>query len=440
MRKIFFVTSRLRVGLGFWVLMGIAQAQETQSPVLTLGQALQAAEKYNPSLKIAVSREEESRQNSRAADSGFYPDLGLDGVASNGLPGSPSGFGTSGLDGFPGIVGSPYRQGPAADAYAKWDLIDLSVWHQSAAAHYEYDASRQRTQYETELVDVRALELYLEAVRLKGDWDAWRALADELTGIRDTVGRFVRNGQYSPVAGYLIEDQLADATLRSQDFDRQYKAGLERLALYTGLDVDAFSCPAPEELSESQWETLQAPGVSPLVTQAQLETQSAQETAQKYSAENLPVLEVGGSAGYLSGARLVDEQDYSLFAGISFPLFEGFRIDAEEKAARAEAEARLAEASTDQLYLNDLNVEFAEQVEEAREDLVTLAGEQERAQKAVTLARQRYLTFLGPLADLQQSLKDMVNVDVQIAEAKTRLLLAYGEKYLLNGGTSDSMK
>jgi len=406
---------------------------------LTMGQALRLAEKNSPLLQAAISREKESGEFSRAADSGFFPSLGLDAVDSTGFPGSSSGFGTAGLNGFPGLVASPYRKGPAADAYAKWDLLDLSVWHQSAAARYEHEASRERVKFQTELVDEQALDLYLETVRLRGDREAWQGLADELTGIQDTVKRFVRNGQYSEVQGLLIEDQLADAKLQAGDFDRQYLAGLQRLALLTGADSQTLSCPSPSGLpvEAAGWA---AEGKSPLITQAELEVKSSSETAARYSAENLPVLEVAGSTGYLSDTRLESPEDYSVFVGVSLPLFEGFRIDAEEKAARAETEARQAEVSGDQLTLSDLNVRYTEEADRSREELTVLGEEKDRASKAVALAKQRYLAFLGPLSDLQQALKDMVNIDLQTAEARTRLLRAAGNKYLLNGGSSDGMQ
>lgn len=434
-----FSLKTLLVPLVSWWFTGVAFAQEAPKD-LTLGEAMRQAEKASPSLKAFLSREKVASESARAADSGFYPDLGLDAVASTGFPGSSSGFGTSGLDSFPGLVASPYRQGPAAGAYAKWDLLDASVWHQSAAAHYEYDASQQRTKFAAERVDGEALGLYLEAVRLKGERDAWQALADELNGILSTVQRFVRNGQYSMVQGSLIQDQLQDAQMRAADFDREYQAGLQRLALLTGMNAQGLSCPAPSALTGAELESLTASGKSPLVLGAQLEVKSADETASKFNAENLPVLEVAGSAGYLSDARLVSSQDYSLFVGVSLPLFEGFRIDAEEKAARAETQARQAEVASDQLFLDDLNLRYAEQMEEAREDLKVLGEQADRAQKAVALSRQRYLAFLGPLSDLQQALKDFANAGVGLAEAKTRLLTAAGEKYLLNGGTSENVK
>lgn len=434
-------TSRLRGYIAFFLLpLWIVVGAQAQTPDLTLGQALQLAEKNSPSLKAFLAREREAKEFSRAADAGFFPDLGLAAVDSTGFPGSSSGFGTSGLDSFPGMVASPYRQGPAASAYAKWDLLDLSVWHQSSAARYEVDASLEGTKFQTALVDQQTLNAYLEAVRLKGDRDAWQNLADELAGIQNTVRRFVRNGQYSEDQGLLIGDQLSDATLRAQDFDRQYQAGLRRLALLTGREPASVSCPPPSGLPADYDPKLETLGSSPLVTRARLQSKSAEETAAGYSAENLPVLEVAGSAGYLSDTRLVSSQDYSLFVGVSLPLFEGFRIDAEEKAARAEAEARSAEAGADQLALDDLNIKFSDEIERSREELKILDGERQSVEKAEAVSKERYLTFLGPLSNFQQALKDRVNLDLETSDAKTTLWSAAVSRYLLNGGSSDAVK
>ncbi len=430
----------LLAGLAIVFCPGLVLGQTKQTSELTLGQALKLAEKNSPFLKAVVLRQNEEREFSRAADSGFFPSLGVDAVDSGGFPGSSSGFGTSGLNSFPGMVASPYRKGLAASAYAKWDLWDLSVWHQSSAAHYAYQASGERTKFQMEVVDQQVVNAFLEAVRLRGDREAWQKLVDVLIGIRDTVKRFVRNGQYSEVQGLLIEDQLADAELRTEDFNRQYQAGLEKLALLAGTDPNQTSCPSPADLPIAYERELDNLGKSPLITQAELETKSAEETAEKYSAENLPVLEVAGSAGYLSDTRLEGPQDYSVFVGVSLPLFEGFRIDAEEKAARSEADARKAEISADQLSLDQLNVQYADEVQRSLEELKILGDEQERTAKAVALSKQRYLSFLGPLSDLQQALKDMVNLDIQASYAKTRLWAAITNRYLLNGGTSDAIK
>jgi len=418
------------IGLSVIPFRGWTQVQE-----LSLKQALELAERNSPSLKSSAFREDEAKEFTGVADSGFFPTLDASAVDTSGFPGS-----ASGLDGFSGLVASPYRKGAAADAFAKWDLLDLSQWHRSAAAHDEYDASRERTKFQTAVVDQQALEVYLETARLRGNRDAWRHLADELTSIKNTVDHFVRNGQYSEVQGLLIQDQLSNALLEEDDFDRQYQAGLSRLSLLTGMTDKSFDCPSSAEWTGNELANLQSPGVSPLVSQAELEAKAAEETVSKYSAENLPKLEVAGSAGFMDDTRLEPSQDYSVFVGLTLPVFEGFRIDAEEKGARAEAQARQSDVSAEQLALDGLNVGYSETIQAAQAELGVLSQEQEQSARAVASAKQRYLNFLGPLSDLQQALKDMVGVETQLADVKTRLLAAEGGQYLVNGGTVADIK
>ena len=422
----------LMVGL---ILVGGTLGLYADPEPLEIKQMLLDTERNSPDLRALVYREVEAGESAREVDSGFYPTLDAAVVDSSGFPGS-----ASGLDGFSGLVASPYRKGPAVDAFSKWDLVDLSQWDQSAAAHAESDAARKKTALGTALLDSRALGAYLDTVRLKGDRDAWQRLADELGDVQKIVDHFIRNGQYSEVQGALIQDQLSDAQMKAADFDRQYQAGLSRLALLTGLKEGDFSCPDPGDLAEGEIEAPPVSGESPLVARARLEYEASRESVSRYSDENLPKLELGGSAGFLQDTRLEPSQDYSVFVGVTLPVFEGFRIDAEEKAARAEAQARNAEVDSARLTLEDLNVGYQASIDRARGELVVLGEEQARAGQAVKSAKERYLSFLGPLSDLQQALKDMVNIDLEMGDMKTQLLAAQGGFYFLNGGTVDGLK
>ena len=402
---------------------------DAQTAQLGLQQALRLAEDASPDLKAAMDREKESMESSTIAEAGFFPTLDLAAMDS-GFPGS-----ASGADGFSGLITSLYRTGPAVGAFSKWDLVDISVWHDVSAAHYAYDASREATKFKRSLVDQQALSDYLAGVRYRGEAEAWQKMVGELQGVRDTVNRFVRNGQYSEVAKILIDDQLKNADLDAADFNTKYQTALTRLGLLTGMDPQKISCPLPADLSEDGLKGLERVGTSPLVLRADYEQKAASETVGKYSAENLPKLEVAGSFGYLGDPSLPDSQDYSIFVGIRVPIFEGFRIDAEEKSARDEEDAKANELASAKLTLADLNAQYDDEISTDREDLATLIPEQDTAKQGVDTAKQRYLAFLGPLADLQQALKDMVYVDTQIAEVKTNLLLALGSKAFLNGQT-----
>jgi len=407
-----------------WPLRSFAQTYE-----LGLQQALKMAEDASPDLKAAMDRENEAMQNSTIAEAGFFPTLDIAAMDSK-YPGS-----ASGADGMSGLITSLYRTGPAVGAFSKWDLVDFSLWHDVSAAHFTYDASREAAKFERVLVDQQALSVYLAGARYRGEAEAWQKMVGELQGVRDTVDRFVRNGQYSEVAKILIDDQLKNADLDAADFNTKYQTALTRLGLLTGMNPQTISCPAPADLSEDGLKGLETGGNSPLVLRADYEQKAASETVGKYSAENLPKLEVAGSAGYLGDPSLPDSQDYSIFVGIRMPIFEGFRIDAEEKRARDEEDAKANELVSARLTLADLNAQYDDEISTDRGDLATLIPEQDNAKKGVETAKQRYLSFLGPLADLQQALKDMVYVDTQIAEVKTNLLLALGSKAFLNGQT-----
>ncbi len=400
----------------------------SQTTELGLQQTLKLAEDTSPDLKAAMDREKEAVQSSTIAEAGFFPTLDIAAVDSV-YPG-----GSSGANGFSGLLTSLYRTGPAVGAFSKWDLLDVSVWHDVSAAHYAASASQEAAKFKRSLVDQQALSVYLTGVRYRGEAEAWQKMVAELQGVRDTVARFVRNGQYSEVAKILIDDQLKNADLDVSDFNQKYQTALTRLGLLTGMDPQKIACPLPADISEDGLKGF-AEGVSPLVLRADYERKAASETVGKYSAENLPKLEVAGSLGYLGDDKLSDSEDYSVFVGITMPIFEGFRIDAEEKQAKEEEDARANELASAKLTLADLNAQYDEQISTARGDLETLIPEQDSAKKGVETAKQRYLAFLGPLADLQQALKDMVYVDTQIAEVKTNLLLALGSKAFLNGQT-----
>jgi len=418
----------LRQWISFLILISVPVISRAQTSELGLQQALRLAEEASPSLKAAEAREKEAREDSTVAEAGFFPTLDLAAMDSDYSNSS------SGANGFSGLLTSLYRTGPAVGAFSKWDLIDISQWHDVDAAHFADDAAREAVRFKKAEVDQQALSVYLDAARYQGEADAWQKMVTELASIQRTVARFVRNGQYSEVEKILIDDQMKNAGLEVSDFNQKYQTALVRLGLFTGMDPQKIVCQTPEELPESL-SGLEGNGESPLISQADYARQAASETVGKYSAENLPKLEVDASAGYLGDDKLPDSQDYSVFVGIRIPIFEGFRIDAEEKKAKAEAEAKTDELASARLTLADLNAQYDQQIATAREDLATLVPEQDSAKQGVKIARQRYLGFLSPLADLQQALKDMVGVDAQIAEVKTNLLLALGSKAFLNGKT-----
>ncbi len=411
---------------------GPASAEtDDKGPKLPLPEALAMVEDYSPLVKAAVARKYGAQEALRAAESGYYPLIGVDAKDSFGMPQY-----STGMDGISGMIGSPYRSGPEADAFGTWDLVDATVWHAASAASLRAHASFEAERVQRDRVAVDGLRVYLLAVLYRGQQRAWSDLVRALSGVRGTVATFVRNGQYNEDELMLIQDQYDDAVIRSEDYRHEYLLAMQRLGLLTGGRSLGYRCPGPWGLSESTLtDALSGGGESPLVLQAADEAKAAHEVAEQYSAENLPKVELGGAAGWLNGQDLQQGQDYTAFAGVTMPLFEGFRIVADTRAAEREQEARDALRAEAQLELDDFDARQDEEIGEARADLALLMPEERRAAKAVTIARYRYLHFLGPLADLQQALKDSVTAESMVAMTKTKLLLALGSKAFVNGAT-----
>jgi len=397
--------------------------------ILGLSEALDLAERTAPSIEASRAREEQAIQSGRRVEAAWYPTLDAAAVDSSGFAGS-----ASGLDGFSGLVASPYRKGPGFDAFARWDLVDLSTWYAARSARIQAEAAHQDTLVRREAVDQRALGAYLEAVADQGKRDAWSDLAGELSGVAVTVRTFVRNGQYAQVQQILIEDQLQDAKVQAQAYAERYQADLQGLGYLTGLDGGSIASPGPEALADSAVDAIPVPSVNPLVSAADLRAEASAQLLAGSRAQSLPKIELAGSAGDLQGTRLVQDQDYSLYAGVTLPLFEGFRLDADERRAAAQRDEARAQAAQARLDVETLAVRFRQRSQESLELMQALLPQRRRAARAVREARQRYLSFLGPLADLQQALKDLVSVSTRFADAKAEHLLAEGSLRLVGSG------
>ncbi|HTB34887.1 MAG TPA: TolC family protein, partial [bacterium] len=273
-----------------------------------------------------------------------------------------------------------------------------------------------------------------------GQRDAWTGLAKELEDIAGTVRHFVRNGQYAEVQQILIQDQLLDAQVQAAVYGSRLRADLARLGYFTGLTQTAIACVAPQDLTGTEFDFAGEAGASPLLVAAELRAKAAEQDLAKSSAQRLPKLEIAGSVGDLEGVRLVSSQDYSVYAGLTLPLFEGFRLDAEQAKSAAARDQSLAELDQARLDLADLTARYNQRAQEARSQLAALGPELQDAGRAVEQARQRYLGFLGPLSDLQQALKDQVGIESRLAESKASLLLATGSLRFLYGGGSEGLR
>lgn len=400
----------------------------TRAAEMSVEEVLRAAEKVSPDLKAAAAREAQAQDAVELGRSAYFPTLDAQGVQSWGFAGS------NGALGLGGLMSSPFRSGPTGGLVSKMTLFDLSRGHGVDASRSRLEAARAQTRVARYTLDQAALRVYFDAVRDRGQMEAWREVGAEIAKVVKDVDRLVRTGQHSPVERLLIGDQADDAEMTAAAYAERYRIALRRLALLTALPEDGLACPAPASLSESALAAITPGTASPAVERAEAEAAAAKSAAEQAFAENYPTVTALGSVGGMEKVRLVQRIDYSAGVGISLPLFEGFRTRSRASAARNASAERDFAALGARLELDEADAAYDEVMASSRVKLAYLDRELEAAQRTLELAKQRYLSFEGPLVDVRESIRNLARVRAQRNDAKVDLLLALGAKAVLHGG------
>ena len=395
---------------------------------LTLGEALLRAEAASPDLKAAQARETQGQEAIRILQSVYYPSVDFQAVDSWGYPGSNGALGISGL------ISSPYRIGPGAELVSKLSILDPTRLYGVRTARYNLAVLQERTQITRFQVDQSALQIYFDAARNRGQMEAWQRVQQDIDKVTQEVDRFVKTGQHSPVERYLVDDQSEEAAMNLEASQEKYQIALKRLALLISMDEKTIACPASTALNESALSAIQSRAPSPLIARALAESRAAHAGINERSAQHYPKVVALASVGDVSKSRLVDKNDYTGGVAFLLPIFEGGEIAGDVERAKALAAEKDQDLASTQLELDELNARLDEAIASARIKLKHLDLEEETGQKALRLARQRYLDFIGPLIEVRESIRNLARIEIQRSEVQADLLSALAEKALLNGG------
>jgi outer membrane protein len=397
---------------------------------LTISEVLRLAEQASPDLKAALQREHVSEQNVNILKSFYYPTFNAEAIDSFGFPGS-----TGSSLGIGGLMGSPFRSGPAVGMTGNLTLFDWSRGYGVQAARSEWKAIQDETQVARYSVDQEALQIYLEASRFRGQRDSYKQIAGYVADVATQVEMFVKTGQRSVVDRLLVQDQTTDAQMTAAAFDERYQVALKRLALATGVALDQMATLDPAALSDQSLGFVGQGTVSPLVTQAAAQAEAAHSQVSAASAQNLPRVNATASVGDMDEARLVTKHDYAGGFGVTLPIFEGYRIQSQIHQAQALAAQRDQDLNAVRFQLDELNAHYDEIINASRVQLDYLQKELEVAQRAFELAKKRYYNFQGTLVDVREAVRNLERIQSEVIDVKSDLLLALGSKALLNGAT-----
>jgi outer membrane protein TolC len=323
------------------------------------------------------------------------------------------------------IPGIPEVIGPFSYQDARLTLTDQLFNLQSL---YNFRSTRESAHAaELSLADARELVVevvgaaYYEVVASAARLDTARAQGKSSRALEELAQNQVKSGLTPSIDGFRAtvqrqtdEQRVAvyGATLEKDKLTLGRLIGLpagQRFAITTPVPYVAWAGPGEEEaikLARASRSDLKSAAAA--FKAAELAKQAAE-------AERLPSLAVAGDYGRVGKNLLTTDGTYTLFAGISLPIYEGGRIHAEVTRAEATLERRRAE-------LADLEGRVDYEVRSNFLDLRAAETSVEVAQKNVDLAEQT-------LTVAQDRFANGVTNNVEVVLAEQELAAAH-ENYI----------
>lgn len=414
--------------LGFLLNAAPASAQQAAVRELAISEVLRYAEMTVPEIKAAAARESQARQAVETSKSAYYPSIFAQSIKGYGLPASNGALGIS------GVMGSPYEKGLSGGFLAKATFFDLGREFAVRSARQKLEAVRQEQRVARYKIYNAALSAYFNAVRNKGQQQAWHDVAIEVDGIAQKVDEFVRTGQHSVAEQLLLQDQVIDAAMNRAVYSERYRWALKQISLLTGLDENAISCPEPAAIKEKYLEAFESGDGSPLVAKAAAEASAARTGIKERMSEHYPKLQgLGSFGGYKATRGGAPYENYSAGIALTLPLFEGFRVSSLVDKAKAFSEEKDREVDAAKLDLSQANARYDEIISLSKIKLLYLDNELSVAKEALNAAFRRYTDFEGPLNEVREAIRNLARVSTQLNDANADLLQALGSKAILNG-------
>ncbi len=405
-----------------------AHADETTLP-LSLMDAIREAEKANPGLKSVQYQEQAAGEQVRAARSGYLPELDVAAIAGGGNVGAVA------LLGIDPNLGASQRIGEGGGLILKqtlWDFGRTGSAVETAKLNKElqsrfFDISQAE-------VDIQVLRSYLDCAFLKSEAADARFISEQARIIAKETNRFVVSGQRSVVERYLVEQQQAEADRINEALLTKSQLVEKRLAIELGRNENqSVTC---GDLYSSQVDFKSIIGRTwnnPVLQAGEVQKRVAQSKLEQVKAEERPSLIGVVNGGYFNNDLLARSWNYSAGAGITFPLFTGFKLQAEVARSSAELGARETDYELTRQNVDDTNNRYDEQIRSTEVALRSLAQEMDLAKKAFDLARKRYFSLQGTMVDLREALRNLNHVTSAMNEARRNYLVNQGSQALFNG-------
>ena len=406
------------------VALAKAEIANQEPDAITLHEVLDKAVSSSQRVQTTMALEVAAAADVGIAKAGYLPTAEFQLIDSIGFPGSSSALGIS------GIAGSPYRSGLAGGFVVQQQIWDFGLTDAKIhVAEKDVDSRRVLTQFEAQRAQLAALAIFTKCSEQQSEAKFYKHLVKDTQLVAKEVGNFVRTGQRTVVDRYLAEAQVQQAKTSLAEAEARVVELEKALALAIGAQGRSPQCPGVA--SVAAWKVAET---VPYIEAAIADLQVEEARRELIRSEYTPKINLLGSLGLMERSRLVDKASYALGVGISVPLFNGFKEDYQLDRSAALITSKRLEVAARKYDLSQTNAHYDELIVAAQTRLDHLRGEEELANKALNVARQRYFESEGSLTDLREAIRNFSRANSEMIRAQAALFEASSERALVNSG------
>lgn len=380
------------------LLVGFQAKAETK-----LSDYLTRAWGQSPVLTGDASKLNESEEFVSSARGKYFPHVSLAGIDTTGFPAS------TGMLGVGGLMGSPFRSGMAGGVIVQQTVYDfgrISSALESAKAGKSYNEAKlaeEKLRYLTSLG-----ELYLGCARARSLLDKTERMMGWANLILKETLRFTKTGQRSIIDNALVKSKMNDLVLQQKEYRKVEASYTEQMKHFAHIDrCDRLS----QTLSTSMPGELMVEEPTILLAKAQVEVSEAGRKGAE--ADQLPTLDVMGSAGYMNEARLVEKKDYSAGVGLIVPIWNGGEDLHRARAYKAQSEYQRDILKNTEIEFRAKLQKLLDQRKIAQETLVDLETNLDQVRDTMKIASKRYQRLEGPLIDVRDAYSELLQMEIQ---------------------------
>ena len=409
------------LGLLLAVLFQGTPAQARQSVELDLAGALARARDANFAILMERENVESLRQSARRARAQLLPQVTASATQSRAMQPNVGGF----TENLPGVPDRRFTNRFDALLRARLSTLDATRLADYRVARYDEELAAFDLESTVQDILEAIADAFFTHVRNLARLDVIAANIERDRALLELSENQFEAGVATPIDVTRAEVQLSQNELALLQQETLVFESELRIKRILNIDLGAELSVVPPPLSEAALDSARALGLQ-AVLRDNAEYQRATRTLERneYARratnwERLPNLELTGEWGYASRSLTGDmREQWRIQAGVSVPIFEGFRIQANQ--LQADAAIRRQEFAVASLESElDADLRLARQDLRSRFSQINIARKQlELSERELELARTRFGEGVADNRDVVSAQANVAAAEDGVVEAE----------------------